>query len=289
MDKKTIAQWAKEYGVVILDMDGFGGAKRQEHRLTRTEFEQGLAECTILRWPQDGLGSAGGETAATEPAINQTHPEVVAGSTMTPVATPVSTVADLQESIFELPDGDHENGGAQGEKENNPAERRPRTRHAAILPAIPWRRLGWLFLVIPLPALTTLLVHLLYRAVARWFHWHGYFSGGLLAADVFVLWLQPVAPWLSGPGYPYYVVVNMVTQVLHGSYVYVLHQVLHQPFLPPATATVLQSVSVNGVPLPLYFTVDKAVISSLWLATLIISVGDLTGRGLKRVKSHFVR
>ncbi|RIV20164.1 hypothetical protein D2Q93_11955 [Alicyclobacillaceae bacterium I2511] len=272
MEKKTIAQWAKDYGVVLLDMDGFGtGPHTRERRLTQREFEQGLAECTILCWPseQTRLGMTGQAVQANvegplHPEEGPQHPEE---GPQHPEEGPLHP--------------------EEGPQHPDAAARPARTKQRPRKQLISWRRWGWLFVLAPLPVLAVLLVQLLARAVTRWSYWRWYFSAGVLAADVFVLWLQPVAPWLSGPGYPYYLVANILVQGLHDPYVFVLHQVLHQPFLPPATPTVWQSVNVNGVPLPLYFTVDKAVTSSLWLATLLFSFGDLMGRGLRRVKSHW--
>jgi hypothetical protein len=47
--KKTIAEWEKEFGVVILDADGFDRTDKKlyERKFTAGDFEFRLMNCTI--------------------------------------------------------------------------------------------------------------------------------------------------------------------------------------------------------------------------------------------------
>lgn len=48
--KKTIEEWQKEFGVIIMDPDGFDRSdmKLYERTFTKEDFENRLPACTIL-------------------------------------------------------------------------------------------------------------------------------------------------------------------------------------------------------------------------------------------------
>ena len=54
-EKKTIPEWEEEYGVDILDPDGFDRSDPNlyEKKFTKEEFEEGLMYCTIQCQPPE--------------------------------------------------------------------------------------------------------------------------------------------------------------------------------------------------------------------------------------------
>lgn len=138
--------------------------------------------------------------------------------------------------------------------------------------------------LVTLPTLGTWGVYGLYGRLTRRISVKWVWPAGMLALDFLILLIQPVTPFLSGAGYLWYLVLGLLAQLIHS-----LWNGLNHLFSPQANAVsgggpFLSSVTVAGNPLNLYFTLDKAVVSSLILATAIVSVHDLIRRGLGKMR-----
>lgn len=227
-DRKTIREWEQQYGIFILDLDGFDKTdpKLYERLFTQSEFEQAAAECTIMERKVSTAPSQDAEKLRRKP----------------PKPKNTETKAAVE-----------------------PAESRQRVKNWSKRPLL------WLLILFTLPTLAVLGLNWVYQKLqSRWaIPW--YVPASILGLDLFILMIQPISPFISGPFYVWYLVLNEVSTLLHGVVTFVKVSVLHQPpgLTSASPVPFLSSVSLAGNAVPLYFSTGSALTSSVFIATVL--------------------
>lgn len=292
-DRKTIREWEQEYGIFILDLDGFDKTdpKLYERLFSQSEFEQAAAECTILhRKP--------GEQAAT---LTDTLEPTVATKGMALLGALSTVFANIKNAFGAI--------NAKGKHQKQTTMRRPQqmeaatanhpdanvkpTKHPAKQHAhrrfsnLGRKSLIGMLVLTTIPTLLTIGLNWLYRQLqSRWrIPW--YVPAAILGLDAFILWIQPVSPIISGPLYTWYVLFNEVSLILHGLITFIKVNLLHRPPGLTAAAPVpfLSSFSLAGNAVPLYFSFGKALTSGVFIGTVITFVRDVLQRMFTLKKS----
>ena len=237
---KTIREWEQEYQILILDVDGFDISDSQLYNrlFSRREFEQAVAQCTILRKEP---------VSANRPIKPSIGPE--------PSPPPSRKQRRATSSL----------------RENRPKpEKKVKLNRATV----------WFLLACTLPTLATMVIYWAYQQINRRFKIPWYVPITLLVTDGLVGLIQPISPFISGPGYLWYLVLNGLVQISHSLITYVRENLLHAPQVLTLgdPAMFLGNTTLSGNAVPLYFTFGSALASSIYLATLITFCADIGRR-----------
>lgn len=240
-ERRTIDDWAREYGMVVLDYDGFDGIADpttpiERQLFTRAEFERGIASCTVV-WRR----------GSSRP----------------------------RESRAALDDARH-TPEASLKAEDAPAA--SARQHAGQRTQLgPWRRRSLILFTLPTLAewlVFSLLQQLRVRLRIRW-----WWSAALLAAALFVTGVVPGTTLLSGPLFVWYEVIRWGIGLFMAALGHAAVSVLGGT-APSWTGTprFLQEMVWFGTPMPDYFTPARAVTSSAVLGVGIGAFRDLWQR-----------
>jgi len=236
---KTIREWEQEYQILILDVDGFDVNDSQLYNrlFSRREFEQAVAECTILR---------------KKPELSKKRVET-------------------QEAPKSSRPTSQKQSGEASPEENEPRRRKNVKVNRATV---------WLLIAFTLPTLATLLIYWTYQKINRLFKVPWYVPIALVATDGVIGLIQPISPFISGPGYFWYLILNSLTQIFRISITFVQGNILHHPLglTTGDPAMFLSNTSLAGNAVPLYFTFGSALASSVYLATILTFTADIGRR-----------
>lgn len=269
--RKTLQAWEQEYGIYIVDLDGFDTRDSQLYLrgFTRAEFETGLAFCTIVR-RHDAAGdntttftASVGETAA---ATSITGAKPAAPDRVASPAAKSATSAPAKRAASAPTDR------AAADSPASDALRRVMRPLAVRWQGRLFRRLVVLF---TLPVLATVLIDVLYGALSRFVRIRWYWPALVLATDALIVLLAPLAPLISGPLYLWYIVVGALVHVVgHGMAIIWQATPWGHGAPTPALGTgpFLGTVQIAGNAVPLYFHLGTAITSSLVWGSVVSSL-----------------
>ncbi|MDQ0191166.1 hypothetical protein JI721_04070 [Alicyclobacillus cycloheptanicus] len=311
--RKTIQAWEQEYGIVILDLDGFDTDDPQlyDRLFSRSEFETALASCTVIqrRRAKDGAKAADGEPPAEAPTgangvnipngagfsqpfvasaaapVSATAPQSEAATLSAATPAPASVAADRTDPADRthapIPPADEPSPRKRRRADPNRQAAQPWQASAASAQRglkSAWRRrsVRRLLILFTMPTLATLCVRALYRLLGRFVRIAWYWPLLVILIDLFIILLAPVAPIVSGPLYLWYVILNALVHILGWlARAAMALTPWKSAFANLGTQPFLNGVVLSGNRLPLYFTMGAAVASSIVLGTGIGSIAEL--------------
>jgi hypothetical protein len=259
-ERRTIAEWEEEYGLVILDYDGFEAVAdpRQDlkvQRFTRAEFEQAVASCTVVWSRRAGNPAARERLAARRRDATETAGRAPRDRAAAPAAPAAASAQPASEAVL-------------------PARPARRARRVRAVNVGRWRRRFLVWFTLPALAewaVAAVLAFARERLGVRW-----WWPAALGAAALFVTCVVPGTTLLSGPLFVWYEIVRWGAGLAMAGLGHAAHAVVGGT--PPAWTDVprfLTQMVWFGTPLPDYFTISRAVTSSVVLGALTGAAADL--------------
>ncbi len=241
-ERKTFTEWEASYGIALLhvDKEDLLTPDGRPLMMTGTEFEQRVVGYLERRREHDNAG----EFRRTDEVS----------------ATVEAMYSDIDPATSENRSSDRHR--TENHRMNN---------HRIEKHRIPMRYMAWLLVLATFPTLITLLVSGSVRLFSRFIRIRWQISAAVLFADLIVLLIRPVGALLAGPGYLWYQVLNFAYTFSTRGWVIAQHVLLNRSLnFIGGNHPLFWSVSAGGSPLPLYFVLGEAVVSSLFWATTLV-------------------
>lgn len=279
-ETRTLREWEQEYGIFILDLDGFDQTDPQLYKreFSRSEFEQGIAECTVIvnKHSLASKNSASMRFAAqpiekSQSPVNTFNQSAPTLDTSTPVTRKAPFTTDAMHHLVDLVK-------AKRNKVSSARKQRLSTRQKSTIKPEPIHVSRILWFGATLPTLATFFLDKLCLLLVNRFQIRWYWPMALLAMDAFVIFMQPVAPLIAGPLYVWYLLFGWLAALFGGIFSFIDGSIFHHSTLStgglhtPQNAPFLSSVTLFGNPASLYFSFQAALASSLVWAIAIVCI-----------------
>ncbi len=151
---------------------------------------------------------------------------------------------------------------------------------------IRWHRVWLLYVLFTIPVAVSFLLKYIYKILARKISIRWYYPAGLGIMSLFILFLEPVTTLIAGPLYLWYLILSIIASLLGALYFKLAESLFHKGILPPSHEPFLSGVNLSGNPMNLYFSLGKAVTSSIVIAVLIVCASDLYKRFAGAKSAH---
>lgn len=138
------------------------------------------------------------------------------------------------------------------------------------------------YIAFTIPALFTFLLWHFYSIVMNKIQIRWYWPLGFCFITMFIILLEPITPLMAGPLFIWYLLFSGIAMVAGQLYWQLAHVLFHRSLPAILNEPFLSTVNLFGNPVSLYFSIGKALTSSIVLSILIVCIRDLTRRFTNR-------